>query len=463
MYTLKFAEEKVMTLPGPRASDVLKRDAYSVSQSYARDYPFVMSHGRGSEVWDVDGNRFIDFSAGIAVTSTGHSHPEVVQAIKDAADKFLHISGDFYHENMVQLAEKLDEIAPIEEHCKTFFTNSGTESVEGAMKLARRATGRPRFIGFIGGFHGRTLGALAFTASKYTQQQGFFPAAQGVVHVPFPNPYRPLLVGDDQGQAVLDYIENVVFQSFVPPDEVAAVLLEPIQGEGGYIVPPSSFIPGLRRLCDRHGILLIADEVQSGIGRTGKWFAIEHWGVEPDIVLTAKGIASGMPMGAFVARDSIMSRWGRGAHGNTYGGNPLCMAAALTTLHLVENGMMDNAARMGDYFWHQLRAMLLRHPTIGEIRGKGLMVGVELVEDRTTKEPARQIVKDLLQAAFERGLLLLPCGASTIRFMPALNISQDIADEGLAIFDRALAVAEERFLDQEGSKQPSSMRRRAWA
>ncbi len=461
MYTLPFAEEKVMTLPGPRASDILKRDTHFVSQSYARDYPFVMSHGRGSEVWDVDGNRFIDFSAGIAVTSTGHSHPEVVQAIKDAADKFLHISGDFYHESMVQLAEKLDEIAPIEEHCKTFFTNSGTESVEGAMKLARRATGRSRFIGFIGGFHGRTLGSLAFTASKYTQQQGFFPAVQGVVHVPFPNPYRPLLVGDDQGLAVLDYIENVVFQSFVPPDEVAAVLLEPIQGEGGYIVPPNSFIPGLRRLCDRHGILLIADEVQSGIGRTGKWFAIEHWGVEPDIVLTAKGIASGMPMGAFIARESIMSRWGRGAHGNTYGGNPLCMAAALATLRLVENGMMDNAARMGDYFRHQLRAMLLRHPTMGEIRGKGLMVGIELVEDRTTKEPARQIVKDLLEAAFERGLLLLPCGASTIRFMPALNISQDTADEGLAIFDRALTVAEEKLFDQEGSQQPSPLRRRA--
>jgi 4-aminobutyrate aminotransferase len=242
---------------------------------------------------------------------------------------------------------------------------------------------------------------------------------------------------------------------------VAAVLLEPIQGEGGYIVPPNSFIPGLRRLCDRHGILLIADEVQSGIGRTGKWFAIEHWGVEPDIVLTAKGIASGMPMGAFVARESVMNRWGRGAHGNTYGGNPLCMAAALTTLRLVENGMIDNAARMGDYFRHQLRAMLLRHPTMGEIRGKGLMVGIELVEDRTTKEPARQVLKGLLQAAFERGLLLLPCGASTIRFMPALNISQDIADEGLAVFDRALAVAEEKFLDQEGSERPSTLRRRA--
>ncbi len=445
-------EEKVMMLPGPKARDVVERDIYSVSQSYARDYPFVMSHGRGSEVWDVDGNRFVDFTAGISVTSTGHCHPEVVQAIKDAADKFIHISGDFYHESMVQLAEKLDEIVPIQEHCQTFFTNSGTESVEGAIKLARRATGRSRFIGFIGAFHGRTIGSLAFTASKYTQQQEFFPTMPGVVHIPFPNPYRPLLAGEDQGLAVLNYLENVVFQTFVPADEVAAVLLEPIQGEGGYIVPPDSFIPGLRRLCDKHGILLISDEVQSGIGRTGKWFAIEHWGVEPDIVLVAKGIASGMPMGAFIARESIMREWGRGAHGNTYGGNPLCMAAALTTLRLVEDGMIENAARMGEYFRQQVRQMMDRHPTIGHVRGKGLMVGMELVTDRATKEPARHVLKDLLQAAFERGLLLLPCGVSTIRFMPALNISQEIADEGLEIFDQALTAAEEKFFDQRNGR-----------
>jgi 4-aminobutyrate aminotransferase len=445
-------EEKVMSLPDPKAREIVERDVYSVSQSYARDYPFVMSHGRGSEVWDVDGNRFVDFTAGISVTSTGHCHPEVVQAIKDAADKFIHISGDFYHESMVQLAEKLDDIVPIQEHCQTFFTNSGTESVEGAIKLARRATGRSRFIGFIGAFHGRTIGSLAFTASKYTQQQEFFPTMPGVVHIPFPNPYRPLLAGEDQGLAVLNYLENVVFQTFVPPDEVAAVLLEPIQGEGGYIVPPDSFIPGLRRLCDKYGILLISDEVQSGIGRTGKWFAIEHWGVEPDIVLIAKGIASGMPMGAFIARESIMREWGRGAHGNTYGGNPLCMAAALTTLRLVEDGMIENAARMGEYFRQQVRQMMERHPTIGDVRGKGLMVGMELVTDRATKEPARQVLKDLLQAAFERGLLLLPCGVSTIRFMPALNISQEIADEGLGIFDRALTVAEQKFFDHRNGR-----------
>jgi 4-aminobutyrate aminotransferase len=384
--------------------------------------------------------------SGIAVTATGHSHPAVVQAIKDAADKFIHISSDFYHEGMVELAEKLGELVPIQEQSQTFFTNSGTESVEGAIKLARRATDRSRFIGFIGGFHGRTMGSLAFTASKITQQEGFFPTMPGVVHIPFPNSYRPLLAGEDQGLAVLDYLENVIFKNLVPPDKVAAVLLEPVQGEGGYIVPPDSFIPGLRQLCDKHGILIIADEVQSGIGRTGKWFAIEHWGVEPDIVTTAKGIASGMPIGAFTARESIMNKWNAGAHGNTYGGNPLCVAAALTTLRLVEEeGMLKNAARMGHYMQEQVRGMMERHPTIGHVRGKGLMVGVELVNDRETKEPAKQVVDDLMHAAFERGLLLLPCGVSTIRFMPPLNVSQEIVEEGLFIFDQALTAAEKKF------------------
>jgi 4-aminobutyrate aminotransferase len=257
-----------------------------------------------------------------------------------------------------------------------------------------------------------------------------------------------LLAGGDQGLAVLDYLENVVFQSLVPPDEVAAVLLEPIQGEGGYIVPPDSFIPGLRRLCDKHGILLIADEVQSGIGRTGKWFAIEHWGVEPDIVTMAKGIASGMPMGAFTARKSIMNSWGAGAHGNTYGGNPLCMAAALATLRLVEEeGMLDNAARVGRTMQQQVRDMMDRHPSIGHVRGKGLMVGVELVTDQVTKEPAKRVIENLLQATFERGLLLLPCGVSTIRFMPPLNVSQEIVEEGLLLFDQALTAAEEVSLN----------------
>jgi 4-aminobutyrate aminotransferase len=292
------------------------------------------------------------------------------------------------------------------------------------------------------------MGSLAFTASKYPQQEEFFPVMPGVVHIPFPNSYRPLLTGDDQGLAVLNYLENVVFRCFVPPHEVAAILLEPIQGEGGYIVPPDSFIPGLRRLCDKYGILLIADEVQSGIGRTGKWFAMEHWDVEPDIVLSAKGIASGMPMGALIARESIMGNWGPGAHGNTYGGNPLCIAAALATLRLVEEGMMENAARMGEMMQQKVRDMMDSHPTIGQVRGKGLMIGVELVTDRVTKEPARQVLRDLLNAAFERGLLLLPCGVSTVRFMPPLNVSHEIVEEGLSIFEQALTAAEEKFFER---------------
>src|SRR5215467_9139655 len=289
-------------LPGPKARAVLARDAKVVSPSYPREHPFVMSHGRGVEVWDVDGNRFLDFAAGIAVCSTGHSHPKVVQAIKDAADRFLHISSDYWHEGQVAVAEKINALAPMGEPVLSFFCQSGTESVEGALKLARYVSGRGRFIGFLGGFHGRTMGSLSFTSSKYTQQKGFFPTMPGVTHVPYPNQYRPLFAGNDQGAAVLNYIEKVLFTSNVPPSEVAAILVEPIQGEGGYLVPPDGFLSGLRALCDRHGILLIFDEVQSGIGRTGKMFACEHWGVAPDIMTLAKGLGSGLPIGLVVAR-----------------------------------------------------------------------------------------------------------------------------------------------------------------
>ena len=296
-------KERIITdLPGPKAQALLARDAQVVSPSSARDYPFVMDYGRGAEVWDVDGNSFIDFMAGIAVTATGHAHPQVVQAIKDAADKFIHISPDYYHELHIQLAEKSNNIAPMDEPVMTFFTNSGTESVEGALKLARYVTGRPRFIGFLGAFHGRSMGSLSFTASKVTQQSGFFPTMPGVVHVPYPNNYRPVLAGREQGQAVLNYIENILFQNNLPPQEVAAIVVEPIQGEGGYLVPPDGFLSGLRRLCNRYGMLLIADEVQSGMGRTGKMFAGEHWDVQPDILTSGKGLASGMPIGGVIAR-----------------------------------------------------------------------------------------------------------------------------------------------------------------
>src|ERR1700756_2266511 len=390
-------------LPGPNARALLARDRVVSSPSYPRDYPFVMARGRGVEVWDVDGNRFLDFAAGIAVCSTGHAHPAVAQAIKNAADDFLHISSDYWHERMTRLAERINELDPMREPVQVFMCQSGTESVEGALKLARYATGRPRFIGFLGGFHGRSMGSLSFTASKYTQQAGFFPTMPGVTHVPYPNVYRPLFAGEDQGRAVLDYIENVLFTCNVPASEVAAILVEPIQGEGGYLVPPDGFLQGLRQLCDRHGILLIFDEVQSGIGRTGKMFACQHWNVQPDIMTLAKGLGSGLPIGLVVAKKSIMQQWKSGAHANTYGGNPLCCAAALVTLDLIEREYAANAEKVGAYFMDRLRELQSRHQVIGEVRGKGLMIGMELVSDRASRNPCKFSCHTVITRAFHRG------------------------------------------------------------
>ncbi|HUO94659.1 MAG TPA: acetyl ornithine aminotransferase family protein [Steroidobacteraceae bacterium] len=428
-------------LPGPKARALLARDAAVVSPSYPRDYPFVMSHGKGAEIWDVDGNRFLDFAAGIAVCSTGHSHPSVVAAIKDAAERFLHISSDYWHERQILLGERINELSPMKEPVMSFFAQSGTEAVEGALKLARYVTGRPRFIGFLGGFHGRTMGSLSFTSSKYTQQKGFFPTMPGVTHVPYPNNYRPLLAGADQGQAVLRYIEDVLFTSNVPPSEVAAILVEPIQGEGGYLVPPDGFLAGLRALCDRHGILLIFDEVQSGIGRTGKMFAAQHWDVAPDIMSLAKGLGSGLPIGMVVAKRTIMSKWTRGAHGNTYGGNPVCCAAALATIDLVAGGLVGNAATVGDYFMGKLRELATRHDVIGEVRGKGLMIGMELVVDRASKKPARELTDALITRAYHNGLILLSCGQSTVRFMPPLVIGRAEVDEAVGLLELSLREA----------------------
>ncbi|HEY8231300.1 MAG TPA: acetyl ornithine aminotransferase family protein [Vicinamibacteria bacterium] len=425
-------------LPGPKARAIVERDARVVSPSYPREYPFAISHGKGVEAWDVDGNRFLDFAAGIAVSATGHAHPRVVAAIKDAAERFLHVSSDYWHEGQVRLAERLAVLAPMDEPTMSFFCQSGTESVEAALKLARHVTGRPRFIGFLGGFHGRTMGSLAFTSSKYTQQLGFFPTMPGVTLVPYPNPYRPLLAGDDQGRAVLDYIEKVLFAGAVPASEVAAVLVEPIQGEGGYLVPPPSFLPGLRELCDRHGILLIADEVQSGIGRTGRMFACQHWDVSPDILTLAKGLGSGLPIGMVVAKKSVMERWARGAHGNTFGGNPICCAAALATLELVESGYARNAAEQGLYFMQRLRELQARHAVIGEVRGKGLMIGMELVTDTATKAPAKELAARVIERAFHNGLLLLSCGVSTIRFMPPLLVTRENVDEAMILLEASL-------------------------
>jgi 4-aminobutyrate aminotransferase len=428
-------------LPGPRAQALLARDRPVTTPSYPRDYPFVMARGRGAEVWDVDGNRFLDFMSGIGVCSTGHAHPQVVQAIKDAADDFLHISSDYWHERLTRLAEKINALDPLHEPAQVLACQSGTESVEGALKLARYVTGRPRFIGFLGGFHGRSMGSLAFTSSKYTQQAGFFPTMPGVTHVPYPNVYRPLLAGADQGKAVIEYIETVLFQSNVPAQEVAAILVEPIQGEGGYLVPPDGFLPGLRQLCDRHGILLIFDEVQCGIGRAGRMFASQHWGVAPDIMTLAKGLGSGLPIGLVVARRTLMERWKPGAHGNTFGGNPLCCAAALATLELVEKEYAANAAQVGEYFLARLRSLQQRFECIGDVRGKGLMIGMELVTDRMTRAPAKVLCAAVLTRAFHNGLLLLSCGMSTVRFIPPLMINRAHVDEAMGLLETALTEA----------------------
>ena len=433
-------------LPGPLAQSWIKRDHAYLSPSYARAYPFVMDHGRGSEVWDVDGQRFIDMNAGIAVTSTGHSHPDVVQAIKDQADRFLHMSGtDFYFDQMALLAEKLNDLRPLKEEVYTFFTNSGAEAVEVAIKLARHHTNRQHFIGFLGGFHGRTMGALSFTASKAIYRKNFGPTMPGVLHIPYPNAYRPILhslPGQDYGDAVLDYLENVIFGQLVAANEVAGILIEPIQGEGGYVLPTPRFFPRLRELCTRHGILLIADEVQSGMGRTGKWWAIENFDVEPDIITSAKGIASGLPLGAVIARQSVMN-WRPGQQGSTFGGNPLACAASLATIAVIEReGLLQHALDMGAYAQAVLSEMQVRHPTLGDVRGQGLMIGVEFVLDKVKKTIAHDHAENIVAKAFEKGALFLSCGKSSIRMSPALNIPRPLLDEALAIFEAAITEAE---------------------
>lgn len=431
-------------LPGPKTKAMIERDQKVISPSYPRSYPFAMDHGKGMEVWDVDGNRFLDFMGGIAVVATGHAHPKVVKAIQEQAEKFIHISSDFYHENWIRLGEKLDEIAPFKEDALSFMTNSGTEAVEAAIKLARYHTKRSNFIGFTGAFHGRTMGAVTFTASKAKYHSGFYPLMNGVTHAPFPNPYRPILErrkGEDYGEAVVRYIEEEIIAQILPAKEVAGVLVETIQGEGGYIVPPDGFYPALRKFCDKHGILLILDEVQSGMGRTGKWWAIEHFGVEPDIITAAKGIASGMPLGACIARKSVMD-WELGTHGNTYGGNPISCAASLATIDLIEKEYLKNAKEVGEYTMDALTEIQARHPSIGDVRGKGLMIGVEFVKNRETKEPAKKLTDRVVDLAFERGLLTLSCGQSVIRIAPPLSINKSEADEGLAMFEDALTQAE---------------------
>lgn len=437
-------------LPGPNAKALIERDAKVISPSYTRDYPLVMERGEGAIVWDVDGHRFVDFTTGIAVTATGHAHPAVVKAIQEQAARFLHMSGtDFYYPTQIEMAERLASVAPFDDDAMVFFGNSGAEAIEAAVKLARYSTGRPRFIAFLHAFHGRTMGALSFTASKYVQRQGFFPTIPGVTHVPYPDLYHPVLSTDgfeDYGERIVDYIEKEIFTTIVPPNEVAGILVEPIQGEGGYIVPPDGFLPALRRLCDEYGILLIMDEVQTGMGRTGKWWAVEHWNTAPDIICSAKGLASGMPLGAIIARKEIMEVWKPGAHASTFGGNPVSCAAGIATFDLLKNGLIENTVQMGDYLRSRLDDIATRHPSIGQVRGKGLMQGVEFVSDRDTRERAPQLRNAIVHRAFEHDLLILGCGTNTIRLIPPLNVDRETIDEGMELFERAIGDAEEDYL-----------------
>jgi len=411
-------------LPGPKASELISRDAKAMSPSFTRAYPFVMDHGEGCWATDVDGNTFLDYTAGIAVNTTGFAHPRVVAAIEAQAHRFLHMSGtDFYYQSEIELAERLEARILPGIPAKVFFTNSGAEAIEGAMKLARFATGRPSYIAFIGGFHGRTYGALSLTASKASQRRRFAPLLSSVFHAPFPSAARG--VSTDESIARIEEL----FATVAPPESVAAVFVEPIQGEGGYLVPPDDFMPRLRELTLKHGILLVADEVQSGMGRTGKLLAVEHTGVEPDIVCLAKGIASGLPLGAFIARAEQMS-WPPGSHGSTFGGNPIACAAGLVTLDLLEEGLMENAAKVGDQMQDGLREIAATHPQVTDVRGRGLMQAIEL----KTADQAAQLV----QTAFERGLLLLTAGTRAVRICPPLVIDREEAATGLEIIASAL-------------------------
>ncbi|HEX6465437.1 MAG TPA: acetyl ornithine aminotransferase family protein [Vicinamibacterales bacterium] len=460
-------------LPGPKAKAIIERDANFVSPSYTRDYPLVIARGEGAVVEDVDGNVFIDCSGGIAVNSTGISHPEVVKAISDQAAKFIHMSGtDFYYEPQVRLAEELARIVPIAGSAarstagsfagtdaadvRSFFGNSGTEATEAALKLSRYATKRPNVIAFLGSFHGRSLGALALTSSKIVQRRGFGPFMPGVYHAPYPDPYRFNGSPDACAEASLAFIREQIFINLTAPDEVAAVVVEPIQGEGGYITPPKAFLQGLRELTKQHGIMLVLDEVQSGMGRTGRMFAAEHFGVRGDIVNIAKGIASGLPLGVMCARKDVMT-WPPGAHASTFGGNPVACAAALTTIRLIREKYVQNAALVGNHLMSGLSAIAEKYPLIGDVRGMGLMIGVEFVRDRHSKERAPEERNAVVQAMFRRGVLVLGAGRNAVRFAPPLVLTIEQANTVLGLFDQAMAeVTQTRALTGSASKGTAS-------
>ncbi len=434
-----------MSGAGPKGQAIIERDMQVLAPTYKREYALVVDRAEGAELWDVDGKRYIDFMAGVAVLNVGHRHPAVDAAVREQLEKFWHIClMDFYYPQGVELAEKLHQIAPMHNGARVYFGNSGAEAVEAAVKLAMYKTERYRFISFTGAFHGRTLGALSFTASKYVQREGYHTAVR-TTHIPYPNPYRPVLLsepGENYGDTIIRHLEDEIFRTMLSPYDVAAVLVEPIQGEGGYVVPSPGFFTKLRALCDRYGILLIVDEIQSGVGRTGRWWAIEHEEVEPDIVCFAKGIASGMPLGGIIAKEEIINVWGPGAHGSTFGGNPVAAAAALATLQVIEEeGLLAQATETGDYMMDAVAEMQMRHPSIGEVRGRGLMIGVEFVKDRETRKRAGDLRNHIIQRAFEEGLLLIPCGSNSLRFTPPLNIARPLVEEGLHIFERVLTEA----------------------
>ncbi len=424
--------------PGPKARAIIEKDAEFVSPSYTRDYPLVIARGDGAVVEDVDGNIFLDCAAGIAVNSTGVSHPDVVKAIADQAAKFIHMSGtDFYYEPQVRLAEEMASLVPIEGRVRSFFGNSGTEATEAALKLSRYHTKRPGIIAFLGSFHGRSLGSLALTSSKSVQRRGFGPLMPGVYHAPYPDTYRFNGSADACAEASLAFIRQQILIHLIAPDEVAAIVVEPIQGEGGYIVPPKAFLQGLRELATEHGIMLVLDEVQSGMGRTGKMFASEHFGLKGDIVNVAKGIASGLPLGVTSSRADVMD-WPPGAHASTFGGNPVACAAALATIKLLREKYVSNAATVGEFLIAGLRDLQERHEIVGDVRGKGLMLGVELVRDRRTKERAVEERNALVQAMFRRGVLILGAGKNAVRLAPPLVLTMDQAATLLKILDESL-------------------------
>jgi 4-aminobutyrate aminotransferase len=444
--TMTSAGPKIRTkLPGPNAQKVLRGDAQYISPSYTRSYPLVAKAGRGCIVEDVDGNEFLDFSAGIAVCSTGHCHPEVVAAIQKQAAELIHMSGtDFYYENMITLAERLANMAPISGPVRVYYGNSGTEAIEAAIKMARYHTKRQGIIAFYGAFHGRTMGALSLTASKVQQRRRFFPVVPGVAHVPFPYLYRRP-EGMSEAQYIkecVSFIEERVFKTIMPPEECAAIFVEPIQGEGGYVPAPTEYMQELRRICDKHGILLVADEVQCGAGRTGKMWAIEHTGVEPDIVAIAKGIASGMPLGVTLARAEIMD-WVPGSHASTFGGNPVCIEAALATLNVLEREAMHNAETVGSHILKRMSRWVQSHPMVGDVRGRGLMIGVEIVKDKKTRAAAHDERDRIVELAFERGLLFLGAGENSIRIAPPLIVTQEQADIAMDVLEECIGIVEQ--------------------